>query len=74
LQGIVDMDAPGCGSGGPCIDQTAFGPTAAGRYWTLTSPEGLFDQFAWFVDFGNGDFNVDPKNQYHSVRAVRSAL
>src|SRR5262249_11734977 len=34
LQTIVDLTAPQCGGGSPCIDQTVFGPTAAGRYWS----------------------------------------
>src|SRR5262249_19295027 len=37
LQGIVDLAASGCGTGGPCIDETVFGPTAAGLYWSGTT-------------------------------------
>ena len=45
----------------PCIDDTAFGPTAANPYWSATTLASNPDH-AWYVYFGNGDvLNLDPK-------------
>jgi hypothetical protein len=70
---IVDLSAPGCGSGSPCIDATALGPTVASAYWASTtfanSPDG-----AWVVFFGSGNDGGGSKNGTVDVRAVRGGL
>ena len=74
LAGIVDPSAPGCSTQtGPCIDQTVFGPTVAGSYWSATTLATGPD-FAWFVGFGS-EFvlNIDKTNDFY-VRGVRSGL
>jgi len=71
LNGIVDLSAPGCGTGGPCIDPT-FGPTQPIYYWSATTGDP-FD--AWYVRFSYGSVGLDDKaRDYDSVRAVRSGL
>src|SRR5262249_22431136 len=56
LESIVELDAPGCGAGAPCIDPV-FGPTGAGAYWTSTSePLGLG---IWTVDFASGEHRLE---------------
>jgi hypothetical protein len=74
LQGIVDPSAPGCGSTGPCIDQTKFGPTQFFSYWSATNLAG-FPSEAYTVYFPTGSVGHNPKtdgNKY--VRAVRSGM
>ena len=41
LASIVDLDAQGCGFGGPCIDPI-FGPTYAGFAWSSTTDSTKF--------------------------------
>lgn len=74
LQSILDLTAPGCGRGGPCIDETVFGPTLAFFYWSATTDEDLA-VFAWGVTFGgSGGFFPAVKDAPLFVRAVRSSL
>jgi hypothetical protein len=72
LQGIVDLTAPGCGGGSPCIDP-AFGTTQADYYWSATTddedPSG-----AWGVLFGFGIVGNEGKTNIHYGRAVRGGL
>jgi hypothetical protein len=67
----VDLAAPGFSTfTGPCIDQTVFGPTVAGNYWSASTGAG-FGFGAWAVNFdvrGGGECC----NLY--TRAVRSGL
>jgi len=70
LQTILDMSAPGCGSGSPCIDPI-FGPTAANIYWSATTLSN-FSAFAWDVYFINGFVDFDDKANDFYVRAVRA--
>ena len=72
LNGIVDLSAPGCGTGSPCIDPT-FGPTQFYYYWSATTDAGGADS-AWTVYFGNGGAFGDSKTGGSYVRAVRSGL
>jgi hypothetical protein len=86
LEGIVDLNAPGCSTlpiTGPCIDQTVFGPTVLSTapdghpvvpYWSATSEAGDQSSEVWVVDFSNGVVFDDFKLFYNLVRAVRSAL
>jgi hypothetical protein len=77
LQNIVDLSAPGCGSGSPCIDRI-FGPTQSlsarsttpGYYWSATACCGAGGS-AWDVYFYNGLVYGDSKTHYFYVRAVR---
>ncbi len=74
LRTIVDPTAPGCGDGGPCIDQTVFGPTVPSFYWSATS-ETEFHIFAWGVAFGADGRVVSALKQAPLfVRAVRAAF
>lgn len=70
LKTIVDLSAPGCGSGSPCIDQTAFGPSQASLYWSATTSAGapLSARRLSFVDAGVSDAS---KTVFNYVRAVR---
>lgn len=70
LMTIVDLGAPGCGGGSPCIDQTAFGPTQAGSYWSATTFAGS-PLDARFVSFFSGIVFYDSKTNGNYVRAVR---
>ena len=70
LQGIVDPSAPGCGSGGPCID-AVFGPTQSDLYWSSSSYQN-FPGFAWSVFFLDGSTGAGPKTLFTYVRAVRA--
>ncbi len=72
LQGIVDLSAPGCGSGSPCIDP-AFGPTQSFYYWSATTI-ALHTTDAWYVSFDGGFVFNAGKPGYLYVRAVRSGL
>jgi hypothetical protein len=75
LRTIVDLTAPGCAEGRPCIDQIAFGPTIAFFYWSATV-DAEFPVFAWGVTFGDakGGAFIAIKDATAFVRAVRSAL
>jgi hypothetical protein len=73
LRSIVDLTVPGCGSGSPCIDEAAFGPTLAFFYWSATT-ETPFTGFAWGVTFFNGNVFSIVKEGPFFVRAVRSSL
>ena len=70
LQTIVDPEAAGCGSSGPCIDPI-FGPTVAFRYWSA-STDADFDTSARGVNFLSGAEFVVPKDGAFAVRAVRT--
>jgi hypothetical protein len=70
LQTIVDLSAPGCGGGSPCIDETVFGPTAAFIYWSSTT-DSVIPGLAWDVFFNSGFVFNDPKVVPLHVRAVR---
>ena len=71
LQTIVDLSAAGCGSGNPCIDTTAFGPTAAGAYWSSTPNIG-YPYRPWAFDFYYGSAAVYFEyGAFNYVRAVR---
>jgi hypothetical protein len=72
LAGIVDLSAPGCGTGSPCIDQTVFGPTVALSYWSATHTS--FPFIAWRVRFDNGAVTSSGTGSNFYVRGVRSAL
>ncbi len=72
LQGIVDLSASGCDSGGPCIDPT-FGATQSYYYWSATT-SAAFPNYAWFVYFFSGFVSLDLKTFNYYVRAVRSGL
>jgi hypothetical protein len=88
LAAIQDLSAPGCStSTAACIDQTVFGPTATGNYWSATTDSGN-PANVWYVDFNNpltgscggtcsdnnGGVDADGKDDPRYVRAVRSAL
>jgi hypothetical protein len=72
LKTIVDLSAPGCGSGSACIDPI-FGPTAtASLYWSSTIIGPGNPNFAWYVAFSSGFVSNDFKRDNpFSVRAVR---
>jgi hypothetical protein len=71
LRTIVDLTAPGCRFGSPCI-APVFGPTPAGDYLSSTTVDGQ-PYRAWYVYFGDGDPNWDYKNKpnFFYARAVR---
>ena len=73
LESIADENAPGCGSGSPCIDPI-FGPTAVtDYYWSSTTILPDTGE-AWCVEFyGGGVVGVGKTFSGH-VRAVRSGL
>jgi hypothetical protein len=69
LESIVDLGAPGCGGGSPCID-AIFGPTVANFYFSASTVSSSFSG-AWGVNFiSGGVFNLG-KIAGHWVRAVR---
>lgn len=70
LQGIVDPDAPGCGSGSPCID-AVFGPTQSYHYWSSTTFQNN-TSLAWYVSFNDGYASANSKTYDFFVRAVRT--
>jgi hypothetical protein len=60
-------------SASPCINETIFGPTAAGYYWSAT--ESLeSDYTAWLTYFVDGGLNSDVKTDGRYARAVRGGL
>jgi hypothetical protein len=72
LAGIVELSAPGCRSGGACIDPI-FGGTSPHDYWSATralnepSPAAFVDFFNGLIEFSN------PVAELHA-REVRSAF
>ncbi len=70
LKTIVDLSAPGCGSGSPCIDQAVFGPTQAHLYWSANTFAGA-PSYARLVPFNPGLPGFDFKTSSYYVRAVR---
>jgi hypothetical protein len=75
LEGIVDLNAPGCSNRtSPCIDQTVFGPTSEGDYWSATTSAITAPTFpgAWDVNFFDGTVFNYPKFNGDYVRAVRT--
>jgi hypothetical protein len=71
LTTIVDLTAPGCGGGSPCIDQAVFGPTQAGFYWSASTLAGGPGD-AWVVSFAVGFPDGNSKSGEVYVRAVRT--
>ena len=72
LNGIVDLNAAGCGSSDPplpCIDPT-LGPTQADGYWSATTFTRNATR-AWLVDFSSGGIAEGDKALNFFVRAVR---
>lgn len=72
LETIVDLNAPGCGSGGPCV-APIFGPTDINNYWSAitqaANPNGPLA--AWCVYFGLGQVDGCLKSLLLPARAVR---
>ncbi len=66
LQSIVDLS-----QGPPTIDQTVFGPTQSGYYWSPLTYQDNPDS-AWSVLFSNGYTYTDFKTPPNFVRAVRT--
>lgn len=72
LASIVDLTAPGCRTGAPCIDPI-FGPTLPRDYWAATksvvgpAPASFIDFFNGLIEFSN------PVGDLH-YRPVRSAF
>ncbi|PID46489.1 MAG: hypothetical protein CSB47_03800 [Proteobacteria bacterium] len=54
----------------PTINQTAFPNTPASRFWS-SSPYAGYSNYAWYVDFYDGDGHPDHKNNSRYVRLVR---
>lgn len=71
LRGILPAPYPSCSSA-PCIDPI-FGPTQSFYYWSATT-FASFPQYAWFVDFSNGQVQGERKYNAFYVRAVRGGL
>ncbi len=74
LQTLIDVSAPGCGSGfggPPCIDPI-FGDTATGfeGYWSAT-PSSTFTNGAWYVSFAGPVTSSLQQRVSNYVRAVR---
>jgi hypothetical protein len=72
LQTIVDLGAPGCGTGTPCIDPI-FGPTASDGYWSSSTYASGYG-YAWGVFFEFGVLGSVYKNADTYVRAARGGL
>jgi len=64
LRTIVD-----CSHGAPCVAPT-FGPTQSTGYWSSSSYANN-PVNAWYVSFNTGDGNVEYKEYYLWIRAVR---
>ena len=69
LQSIVEITAPNCAAGSPCIDP-AFGPTMGLMYWSSSALAGD-PGAAWGIDFGGGGQTYDGEFSGHYARAVR---
>jgi hypothetical protein len=68
---IVAPSFPTCTTG-PCI-APAFGPTAAGAYWSATT-RVADPLYAWHVTFSDGEARTEPaKSVFSYVRAVRDS-
>ena len=65
LSSIVD-----CSFGNPCINQTVFGPTQSGSYWSSTT-HAYYTDIAWSVYFGNGGLYNHDKTVSNYARGVR---
>ena len=72
LQSIVDLAAPGCRSGAPCIDPI-FGPTVPRDYWGATRSV-VGPSAAAFIDFFNGLIEFSNTVGDLHFRPVRSAF
>ena len=69
LASILDLAAPGCGGGSPCISGV-FGPTVpSSSYWSSTFAGSPL--FAWYVRFSDGITGASGRNGNFYVRAVR---
>jgi hypothetical protein len=72
LRTLVDLTAPGCGTGSPCIDAT-FGPSNRPYYWS--SARVAFNaSFAWVEEFNYGGSTLFPRTGTTYARAVRRAF
>ena len=69
LELLVDLSAPGCAIGGPCID-AAFGAIADGRYASSTNDDGSPFK-VWFVDFADVELGTGAKGGSYFAMAVR---
>jgi hypothetical protein len=69
LEGLVDLTAPGCVTGGPCL-APAFGGVSGGAYLTSTSQAGNLAN-VWYVVFVNPFVSVDNKVDDNYAIAVR---
>ncbi len=69
LKSIVDLGAPGCGSGSPCIDPV-FGATQSDTHWSSTTYQSTPSN-AWAVNFFYGSGSTYKTGGYY-VRAVRA--
>jgi hypothetical protein len=69
---ILDVDVPGCNTGGACIDPT-FGPTAVRSHWSSTTSAADPNE-AHVGDFSEGDTPDISKDAAIAVRAVRRDL
>ncbi len=70
LETLIDPNAAGCGSGGPCID-SVFGPTIAEYYWSGATNRAT-PLLQWGAIFLNGTVDDYFKFNAFRVRAVRS--
>ena len=68
LAGIMDLSAPGCGGGSPCI--TIPGETGLSFYWPSSTDTGD-PSVAWTVNFLGGFVGFAGKNNPGHIRAVR---
>ena len=68
------MGAPGCGSVGPCIDESVFGPMFfSSDYWSADTVS-THTVSAWDVYFRTGEVHTGDKGYTNYVRGVRSSL
>lgn len=75
LETIIDLTAPGCGSGSPCIP-SIFSPTPTGfynHYWSISTDAGT-PYRADVVVFYDGQRGFSSKANSAYVRAVRGGL
>lgn len=69
---ILDLDVPGCNTGGVCIDPV-FAPTAVMSHWSSTTTSADPNR-AHVGDFSEGDTTSLSKDGALAVRAVRRDL